>query len=68
MIHSLKPSPDTNLKDVSRFWDFISNSPEAMHMIIWLYSDRGTIKSYRHIDGFGVNTYVWVNLGEKEGM
>lgn len=61
VIHSLKPSPDTNLKDVSRFWDFISNSPEAMHMITWLYSDRGTIKSYRHIDGFGVNTYVWVN-------
>ena len=61
VIHSLKPSPDTNLKDVSRFWDFISNSPEAMHMITWLYSDRGTIKSYRHIEGFGVNTYIWVN-------
>ena len=64
VIHSLKPSPDTNLKDVSRFWDFIANSPEATHMIVWLYSDLGIVKSYRHMDGFGVNTFVWVN--EKE--
>lgn len=61
VIHSLKPSPDTNLRDPQRFWDFVSLSPEATHMITWLYSDRGTIKDYRHVDGFGVNTYVWVN-------
>ena len=61
VIHSLKPSPDTNLRDPERFWDFVSLSPESMHMITWLYSDRGTIKDYRHIDGFGVNTFVWVN-------
>ena len=67
VIHSLKPSPDTNLKDVSRFWDFISNTPEATHMIVWLYSDLGIVKSYRHMDGFGVNTYVWVNeKGERK--
>lgn len=64
VIHSLKPSPDTNLKDVSRFWDFVSKTPEATHMITWLYSDLGIVKSYRHMDGFGVNTYIWVN---KEG-
>ncbi len=61
VIHSLKPSPDSNLKDPERFWDFISLTPEATHMITWLYSDRGTIKDYRKIEGFGVNTYVWVN-------
>lgn len=61
VIHSLKPSPDTNLTDPQRFWDFVSLSPEATHMIAWLYSDRGTIKDYAHVDGFGVNTYVWVN-------
>ena len=66
VIHSLKPAPDTNLTDPERFWDFISLTPEATHMITWLYSDRGTIKSYRHIDGFGVNTYVWVdNTGKR---
>ncbi|MDO5291478.1 MAG: catalase [bacterium] len=61
VIHSLKPSPDTNIRDPERFWDFVSLMPEAMHMITWLYSDRGTIKDYRHMDGFGVNTFVWVN-------
>ncbi|WP_242865271.1 catalase [Clostridium sp. ATCC 25772] len=61
MVHSFKPSPDTNLHDPNRFWDFITNSPESTHMITWLFSDRGTIKSYRKIEGFGVNTYVWVN-------
>ncbi|NLV85740.1 MAG: catalase, partial [Clostridiales bacterium] len=61
VIHSLKPSPDSNLKIPERFWDFYSLTPEATHMITWLYSDRGTIKDYRKIDGFGVNTYIWVN-------
>ncbi|WP_048151059.1 catalase [Methanolacinia paynteri] len=65
MIHSFKPAPDTNYPTSSsansRFWDFISLSPESTHMIIWLFSDRGTIKSYRKMEGFGVNTYIWVN-------
>lgn len=61
VIHSLKPSPDNNLRDPQRFWDFVSLTPEATHMITWLYSDRGTIRDYRNVDGFGVNTYVWVN-------
>ena len=61
VIHSLKPSPDSNLRDPQRFWDFVSLTPESTHMITWLYSDRGTIRDYRNVDGFGVNTYVWVN-------
>lgn len=63
LIHSLKKSPDTNLKVPERFWDFISFIPESTHMISWVYSDRGTIKNYAKMDGFGVNTYVWVNSG-----
>jgi len=61
VIHSLKPSPDNNVRDPERFWDFVSLSPEATHMITWLYSDRGTIRDFRNVDGFGVNTYIWVN-------
>ena len=65
VIHSLKPDPVTNMVNPVRFWDFVSLSPEATHMVTWLYSDRGTIKSYRHVDGFGVNTFTWINaLGE----
>jgi catalase len=47
------------------FWDFISLTPESTHMITWLFSDRGTPKSYRMQEGFGVNTYVWVNAEGK---
>lgn len=66
VIHALKPSPDTNIQDPERYWDFFSNTPEATNMLTWLYSDRGTIKSYRKIEGFGVNTYVWKNkYGER---
>ncbi|MDD5774713.1 MAG: catalase [Candidatus Omnitrophica bacterium] len=61
MVHSFKPAPDTNLDNDARFWDFISLTPESTHMITWLHSDRGTIKSYRKIEGFGVHTYKWVN-------
>lgn len=61
VIHSLKPSPDTNVINPERFWDFISLTPESTNMITYLYSDEGTVKSFRHINGFGVNTYVWVN-------
>lgn len=65
MVHSFKPAPDTNISDSNRFWDFISLHPESIHMITWLFSDRGTIKSYRKVEGFGVNTYKWVNAKGK---
>lgn len=61
LIHAFKPSPDTNLQNKNRFWDFVSSSPETLHMITWVFSDRGTVRSYRTMEGFGVNTYVWVN-------
>jgi catalase len=49
------------LTDPEIFWSFIARAPEAMHFITWLYSDVGTVKSFRHIRGFGINTYVWKN-------
>jgi catalase len=65
MVHAFKPAPDTNIPTASsansRFWDFIFLTPESTHMITWLFSDRGTVKSYRTMEGFGVNTYKWVN-------
>jgi len=61
LIHSLKPEPSSNLTNSERFWTFIAETPEATHLITWLYSDKGTVKSYRHMEGFGVNTYVWVS-------
>ncbi len=65
MVHAFKPAPNTNIPDDNRFWDFISLTPESTHMITWLFSDRGTVKSYRTMEGFGVNTYKWVNAEGK---
>jgi len=65
MVHAFKGEPVSNMLSSSsshnNFWEFISLTPESTHMIIWLFSDRGTPKSYRMTEGFGVNTYVWVN-------
>lgn len=60
-IMSLLPSPVNNLIDPERFWSFIARAPEATHFLTWLYSDVGTAKSFRHIRGYGVNTYIWKN-------
>jgi catalase len=69
MVHAFKPAPETGYPTSSsansRFWDFISLTPESTHMITWLFSDRGTIKSYRKMEGFGVNTYKWINAKGK---
>jgi catalase len=60
-IHSQKPDPVTFRQEPNRQLDFISQSPEALHMAMLLYSPRGIPASYRHMQGFGVNTYKWVN-------
>jgi len=69
MVHAFKGAPDNNIPAASSshdsFWDFISLTPESTHMIMWLFSDRGTPKSYRMTEGFGVNTYAWVNSDGK---
>src|SRR5665648_480540 len=69
MVHAFKGAPDSNIPSSSSshdsFWDFISLTPESTHMIIWLFSDRGTPKSFRMMEGFGVNTYKWVNAEGK---
>jgi catalase len=61
-IHSQKPDPVTFERQVpNRVFDFISQTPEALHMISIVLSPRGVPASYRTMQGFGVNTYKWVN-------
>jgi catalase len=60
-IHSQKPDPVTFHQEPNRQLDFISQSPESMHMVTLLYGPRGIPASYRTMQGFGVNTYKWVN-------
>ena len=64
-IASLSPSPINNLPDGNLFWDFMARTPEATHFLTWLYSDAGTVASFRTMRGYGVNTYIWRNAAGK---
>jgi catalase len=61
VIHALKPDPVTFRQEPNRIFDFMSQTPESMHMLSFLFGPRGIPKNYRHMDGFGVNTYKMVN-------
>ncbi|MDK1490817.1 catalase [Sinorhizobium sp. 7-81] len=65
VIHSVKPEPDREFPQAQsahdNFWDFISLTPESMHMIMWVMSDRAIPRSFRFMEGFGVHTFRFVN-------
>ena len=63
-IHTQKRNPATNLKDPNMFWDFLSLTPESIHQVTILFSDRGIPATYRHMNGYSSHTYKWYN--EKE--
>jgi len=60
-IHTQKRNPATNLKDPDMFWDFLSLTPESIHQVTILFSDRGTPKSFRNMNGYGSHTFMWYN-------
>jgi catalase len=60
-IHTQKRNPATNLKDPDMFWDFLSLTPESIHQVTILFSDRGTPKTYRHMNGYSSHTFKWYN-------
>jgi catalase len=60
-IHTQKRNPQTNLKDANMFWDFLSLTPESMHQVTILFSDRGTPLDHRHMNGYGSHTFMWYN-------
>jgi len=53
VIHSLKPDPVTFRQEPNRIFDFMSGTPESMHMLTKLFSPRGIPATYRHMEGFG---------------
>jgi catalase len=61
VVHSVKMEPDRAFPQAASahdtFWDFISLTPEAMHMIMWAMSDRTIPRSLRTIEGFGVHSF-----------
>ncbi|TDL23686.1 catalase-domain-containing protein [Rickenella mellea] len=70
IIHAVKPEPHNEVPQAqsahNNFWDFFNLQTETSHMIMWHMSDRAIPRSYRMMQGFGVNTFTLVNTaGEK---
>ncbi|BBL77041.1 catalase [Methylomagnum ishizawai] len=65
LIHAAKPEPDRGFPQAQtahdNFWDFISLTPESMHMVMWVMSDRAIPRSFRFMEGFGVHSFRLVN-------
>ncbi|MDH6354549.1 catalase [Dysgonomonas sp. PH5-45] len=60
-IHTQKKNPMSNLDDADAFWDFLSLTPESVHQVTILFSDRGTPYSFRHMHGYTSHAYMWYN-------
>ena len=69
VIHAVKPEPDRAFPQAASahdtFWDFISLTPESMHMIMWVMSDRAIPRSFRFMEGFGVHTFRMLNAKDE---
>jgi catalase len=67
LIHALKMEPDRGFPQAASahdtFWDYISLTPEAMNMVMWVMSDRSLPRSLRMIEGFGIHSFRLVNSG-----
>lgn len=69
LIHAAKQEPDRGFPQAQtahdNFWDFISLTPESMHMVMWAMSDRAIPRSLRMMEGFGVHTFRFINSAGK---
>jgi catalase len=65
LVHAIKMEPDRGFPQAATahdtFWDYISLTPEAMHMVMWIMSDRTLPRSLRMIEGFGVHSFRLIN-------
>ncbi len=65
-IRSQKRRGGNGLRDNHMQWDFWSLNPESAHQVTYLMGDRGIPRTYRHMNGYGSHTFLWVNAaGEK---
>jgi len=64
-IHTQKRHPKTNMRSPTAMWDFWSLSPESLHQVTILMSDRGIPQSPRFMHGFGSHTYSFINAKDE---
>lgn len=64
-MHAYQSKQDDDIPTATgahdRFWDYVANNPEALHMVEWIMSDRGILRSYRMMESWSINTYLFVN-------
>ena len=65
-IRSQKRLPDRGLRDNHMQWDFWTNNPETAHQVTYLMGVRGLPRTWRHMNGYGSHTYMWVNAAGKK--
>jgi catalase len=69
LIHAVKAEPNNEIPQASSahdtFYDFISLTPESMHMLMWVMSDRAIPRSFSTMEGFGVHSYRLINAKGK---
>lgn len=69
LVHAVKVAPDRGFPQAQsahdNFWDFISLTPESMHMVMWIMSDRAIPRSFRFMEGFGVHSFRFVDAKGK---
>lgn len=61
MVHAMRKHPQTNLYDPNGYWDFFSQSPETIHSITMMYTNRGMNDGYRKMHAYGNHTFQMVN-------
>jgi catalase len=64
-IHTQKRHPRTNLRSPTAMWDFWSLSPESLHQVTILMSDRGLPVGVRNINGYGSHTFSLINAANE---
>ncbi len=64
-IHTQKRDPKTNMRSNTAMWDFWSLSPESLHQVTILFSDRGLPQGYRFVHGFSSHTYSFINAANE---
>ena len=64
-IRTQKRHPVSNLRSPTAMWDFWSLSPESLHQVTTLFSDRGLPQGFRHVHGFGSHTYSFLNAANE---
>ncbi len=64
-IHTQKRHPKTHMRSATAAWDYWSLSPEALHQVTILMSDRGIPVSPMHMNGYGSHTYSFINAANE---